>query len=460
MPISCEDAYIYRMYKRNPEANLDIKYLNKFGLNEFGKTNWSNVLGPDKKKKVKELIDKNFKKNMKQCGFTDFKQKLTTLLSAINQAGYLENHIKYELNLINNYTKFDIQNELSTFENKYNNLIKIFKDFKNSVGNSSIVCYYNIFNKYISDYINHITVLNDILSPVENLIASYKSLNNVIHVCDNTRSLYYTENDKKTILKVNDTNLDIITKINAHYKKLLENRNININDMMDYFGELYRYACVDINNVIVKTITNNNTIYNLTNEILMRSLKTIIIKHKLGNADTIQLLFNILSNKYEKLYNTMKDARSTAINFYELYSSNNFWQQVNVDNMAENASYIIMLKIFSEAAYNRIMHDKIIQNESWKSLHKGYNFNKESLALEMLLVSVVNKQVTIIQKSINNASNGENENDEKIQNEELPNINKEESSILNNTEKPSIPDIKCDPIHKKYMNYASAVKKR
>ena len=27
--VSCEDAYIYRMYARNPDTRLDIKYLNK-----------------------------------------------------------------------------------------------------------------------------------------------------------------------------------------------------------------------------------------------------------------------------------------------------------------------------------------------------------------------------------------------------------------------------------------------
>ena len=48
VPLSSEDSYIYRMYNENPAYELDIKHLNKFGCNEYGKSRW-NKLSPSRK---------------------------------------------------------------------------------------------------------------------------------------------------------------------------------------------------------------------------------------------------------------------------------------------------------------------------------------------------------------------------------------------------------------------------
>ena len=37
VPLSSEDSYIYRMYNENPAYELDIKHINKFGSNEYGR---------------------------------------------------------------------------------------------------------------------------------------------------------------------------------------------------------------------------------------------------------------------------------------------------------------------------------------------------------------------------------------------------------------------------------------
>ena len=55
-PLSSEDSYIYRILERNPESELDMKYLNKFGYMEFGRTRWNKLSVEKKKIQIKKLM--------------------------------------------------------------------------------------------------------------------------------------------------------------------------------------------------------------------------------------------------------------------------------------------------------------------------------------------------------------------------------------------------------------------
>ena len=81
-PISCEDSYIYRMFNRNPEFELDMKYLNKFGYNEYGKSKWNKLKESERRAKIKELLDDiNMEETMNITGFNGFKNLLNSYLS-------------------------------------------------------------------------------------------------------------------------------------------------------------------------------------------------------------------------------------------------------------------------------------------------------------------------------------------------------------------------------------------
>jgi predicted GTPase len=96
LPISAEDSYIYRMYDRNPDADLDIKHMNKFGLNEFGKRIWNQMTDDDKKEKIKNIMESLDLDNILiMTGFNEFKQQLQLYLSKENQKKYLVNHLNY-----------------------------------------------------------------------------------------------------------------------------------------------------------------------------------------------------------------------------------------------------------------------------------------------------------------------------------------------------------------------------
>jgi small GTP-binding protein len=121
--ISCEDAYVYRMYQKNPDCELDIKHVNKFGLNEFGKRNWDRMLIKEKEDHITKFFsNKNDVLNgVKYTGFLGLKKVLNKSLSVEKQLITFVNRQNYELKELSElYKKIDIHEELT----KYNLLME------------------------------------------------------------------------------------------------------------------------------------------------------------------------------------------------------------------------------------------------------------------------------------------------------------------------------------------------
>ena len=82
LPMSSEDAYIYRMFKSGLGKQLDIKYIDKFGFNEFGKSKWASIPSCNKRDKINSLLTGfDFDKALVITGFNNLvnqiKDKLT-----------------------------------------------------------------------------------------------------------------------------------------------------------------------------------------------------------------------------------------------------------------------------------------------------------------------------------------------------------------------------------------------
>ena len=103
VPISAEDAFIYRMYHNNPKVTLPKKHMDKLGVNEYGKSRWNRKSHSEKASALKALtrtITKDFKEHMAMSGFTTMTGMLKSILKKNNIYTYLTNHIKYELSQI------------------------------------------------------------------------------------------------------------------------------------------------------------------------------------------------------------------------------------------------------------------------------------------------------------------------------------------------------------------------
>lgn len=103
IPMSCEDVYIYRTIKHNIESHLDSKYLDKIGIDEYGKTKWKQLRkseGEHNKlatKLSKAINDdpETYIKRMRSSGFEKFNAVLNNLLDVNNQYTILHNKFKY-----------------------------------------------------------------------------------------------------------------------------------------------------------------------------------------------------------------------------------------------------------------------------------------------------------------------------------------------------------------------------
>jgi len=119
-PISSEDSYIYRILEQNPDTELDMKYLNKFGYMEFGRTRWNKLSEEKKKTQIKKLMGEwDMESTLNITGFNGFKETLNRYLSPENQKRFVSNHIIYELKQITNNNNIDINNEIHEFHNYY-----------------------------------------------------------------------------------------------------------------------------------------------------------------------------------------------------------------------------------------------------------------------------------------------------------------------------------------------------
>lgn len=264
-PISAEDSYIYRMYEKNPKYDFNIKYINKFGFNEYGKSRWNRLKEDKKKDKIKELLSKmDIKENLKQSGFYGLKKCLKNMLTKEKQYLYICNHIVYGLKLINKNNTIDISEDINQFYlyfKRFNELIQYYsKDLDKKYVNL------DIFNEHINKYLEGYN---------KNIIEKYIK----------------GENDKD-------------------YYPICDSNIIQIEQIHDTFKELYRMFnghCISItfiNHILISTLNNyySNQINNMSKPIsdtLVYLNKLVVNKFKI----TKELIGNIFSNNDMKQKN-------------------------------------------------------------------------------------------------------------------------------------------------------------
>lgn len=89
-----QDAYIYRTFKKNNKAELDMKNKAKFGVNEVGKNKWKKMTDREKDSTVNNYLKKSdYQSRMKICGFSQLKRVINELvLNDSAQGNYILSH--------------------------------------------------------------------------------------------------------------------------------------------------------------------------------------------------------------------------------------------------------------------------------------------------------------------------------------------------------------------------------
>lgn len=289
LPISCEDAYVYRMYEKNPNAKLDEKHMNKFGANEYGKSKWNALSAQDRQTKVAKLFeDFDYNKRMAMTGFTEFINIMQNILNDNNQYKYLVDKIRIDIQKnINDYDKIDIETELNLFTEYYKYMNILVEKFDKTVAEYEYL--YDVFDVYIINWCNKFNAqfwqLNknsiDILNIIYKLYNVYKNkfIDNRLYIANVNEFTKLTDIYNK---KINE----VIKIINIYWIEKLDNSEISIRDMLTCYDKLFENK------------------YNILHEIINRKLSNIDYYTKIyhSNFNTTDEFLELL-NTIEKRYN-------------------------------------------------------------------------------------------------------------------------------------------------------------
>lgn len=280
--ISALDSYIYRMLYKNPDVELDAKDLDKFGINEIGKTKWKKMTYSEKKLFIKETINDNYIDNLNTSGFNDFKKKFNTLLSYKNQYYLYFNRLMTDINNLNkvildiNIREKDIKNNshiveiiniINTLYKRYIKLNNIYKNTPNSRYNSKIIKtdLYNQLKCLIVEYLDAFYTyykysnIQEILKEepveeIEKITKIFKFINKKLYC-----KFKINNNTLNDIVKVNINRIkqllsDLCNLLNEKViiEKLVDKNNIN----QLYVNEYYIGAFYNIKKYIKNFYTN------------------------------------------------------------------------------------------------------------------------------------------------------------------------------------------------------------
>ena len=150
LPISSENSFIYRVYSKDSTIELDMKYLNKFGYNEYGRTRWNKLTEKKKRSMIRKLLDdpeNDVNETLTTTGFTGFKNTLNTYLSKKNQKIYINNHIQQGIQKIVGNTQIDITADINKFYEYY----LMYKDLSSRItdGIDTHALFVNAITKYL-----------------------------------------------------------------------------------------------------------------------------------------------------------------------------------------------------------------------------------------------------------------------------------------------------------------------
>lgn len=410
VPITARDTFIYRMLWNDPDVELDMSLLNKFGQNELGKKKWTRYTNDEKRAYIKSYFyDKTLDivDILQESGYIHFKDQLNYYLSSYRQSVILVSRLKLELQkeeLLNKNITKDV-NEIKELINIYNNYsIKVSTiDHIYKTDNSGLIT--DLINNHMTRWINEISDLsNDKNESIERL-EEYKqvmmilknniqgtSLRNKINVIipegkdkrwsdslgidikDTTTPLRstlsklfshlykgystlqneYYHNQLKDVSKMNNFPHDMFSIID----KLKDNRFDNIEGLLD-----------DMIKMVTHGITPGSSGYTSFTELQNGPLSNYIP----DGLNSIKTFCELLMDKYDYPKSKIIDfLKYYLMNIYSIYKNGSLDKWLS-DNLLMNLekSYCILLHEYLDKLvfYHYFFENLKIINKSYANTH-------------------------------------------------------------------------------------------
>jgi predicted GTPase len=386
-PISCEDSYIYRMYNKNPEFELDMKYLNKFGYNEYGKTRWNKLTESVRRHKIKELLNEiDMNETMGITGFNGFKHLLNSYLNPENQKIYINNHISQGISKINNNTKIDISDDIQMFYNFSQQYKSLEKRITSGINTTEI--FKTMISKYMETW--NINIIMGFIYKIqdnhlenkdfkwglkqESFIPQIEEAKDII---DNACRLFNGD-----IPIITELNNNITDSLNNYYVSDINNKTKSITTLFNHLSKLVSYGYNITKNLIDNLFNNQNMIKQSPFKII-EYLEKLELDGFITNEYKKEKVLDIISDIYKHL------SLSAVTEFPEyiadddiylyLYYSNMFWSKYIMFNEIPN---LFIEKIHTIGFLSSSNQIKYMSLDIYK---KSFNFNyKKSCNLLLL----------------------------------------------------------------------------
>jgi len=326
VPLSSENSYIYRMFDENPEYELDIKHINKFGCNEYGRSRWNRLSQEDRVQKIKELMkDMDIDETLTHTGFTGFSDIFKSYLDYENQFTFLNNHLIYGVSQITDFTNLDISHQMSLFYEFYQRYCEINNLFfgENEDDDEEGIFFCKL-NKFITNY------EESVISQYVNLDSHCLKNNNYLEKVENMKKNFetYKTDFNKESSAINRISSELNNTLNNFYQGNIKSNTSQVSILMEYLWKLFHNK-FRIDTELVKTIFRNQDMKNKTPMEVIKELETLEEKNLINSEDKEELLYNFLCEIYSEIrsHPEYKVIDTANKNIY-FYYADLFWSTV------------------------------------------------------------------------------------------------------------------------------------
>lgn len=415
-PISCESAYIYRSYKNHPDIDLDTKYMDKFGFNEYGKALWNKMTFEEKKSSICDfVISSDYQERMMTTGFMNFK---TVLHEFLKEPHVLtSNAIKYEIVNLSLELNDLIDEQITDLTKCWEKIIVINNIFgcddnllKPMYLDKLQQCYIS-FNSEADKIFSEIVVSEGIdnsllLTRIENI---WSRLTDTIidtkTLCVTKRltitCLYIYEHIYNKILQLLQiiniaTNSRIYVSANKIYNEIVKNIYTNTISIMtdtlslklklQYIDTLIKFKCEKWKKYLQKALLTSDFM-ELSNENKIMELESLNNKYGLTADEFITMMFNILDEIYSRDFEEcISHLHGSRTYFFKLQ----IWNNLTIKTSNKYYNYIMSLKyIFSKIQLSDININSNSNSNSHDLLTEI--IDTDATMLENFVISIIKK---------------------------------------------------------------------
>jgi len=327
VPLGSEDSYIYRMYDENPDYDLDIKHINKFGSNEYGKSRWNRLGEKEKKKVIRKLMkEMDIKETLKHTGFSGFSNTLNHYLDHMNQYTYLMNHIKYGLHNIKNFNKLDIVDDIQVFFGFFNRTNELNQVYKRHIGKK---CSNKIFHTFINEYLEHyktqiVSQYIDILNNNIKLETHITQVEQIKDQFDKFSGMFNTES--KSVEEIRNIVTD---SLNNFYVSNITSKQKGVSTLFGFLDKLISNA-FKVTKELIYDIFSNNDMKTKTGEDIIKHLEILESKNLIDGRKKQEILLKFIKEIYESPTVGNIGSIPTNMRACYFYHADLFWTRIMI----------------------------------------------------------------------------------------------------------------------------------